>query len=94
MPSGNATITYTGAEPDTTFSGETFVQGEPTRSTDQGVIGAAKTRDDFTVVDHREGEAPAIASEAASDESPAPPAETVEAPKPAAKAKKAAPKKH
>lgn len=32
MPSGNATITYTGDEPSIDFSGETFAQGEPTHS--------------------------------------------------------------
>lgn len=94
MPSGNANITYTGDEPTISFSGETFVQGEPTHSADQGVIGAAKTRDDFTVVDHREGEAPAIVSEAVSPESQTLPEAVVEAPKVAAKVKKAAPKKH
>lgn len=98
MPSGNATITYTGDEPTITFSGETFVKGEPTHSADQGVIGAAKTRDDFTVVDYREGEAPATSSEAVSPESQTLPEAVVEAPKVAAKVaakvKKAAPKKH
>jgi hypothetical protein len=64
MPSGNATLTYTGDEPSITFSGETFAQNEPTHSADQGVIGAAKYRDDFTVVDYREG-APAEAEPAA-----------------------------
>lgn len=104
MPSGNATITYTGDEPTITFSGETFVQGEPTRSADQGVIGGAKGRDDFTVVDHRAGEAPApiadqtfkpevVASTALPEPPASPPAAPVAAkPKPA-KAK-ASPKKH
>jgi hypothetical protein len=61
MPSGNATITYTGKDPSITFSGETFANGKPTHSADRGVIGAAKDRDDFTVVDHRE-EGPAEAA--------------------------------
>lgn len=92
MPSGNATITYTGDGPVITFSGETFVQGEPTPSTDQGVIGAAKDRDDFKVVDHRANEAPATSSEAASPETQAeaPAAPVVAKSKPA----KASSKKH
>lgn len=94
MPSGNATITYTGGELTITFSGETFTQGEPTHSADQGVIGAAKTRDDFTVVDHREGEAPAIVSEEPSAESPASPPEAPMVAKPKPAKAKASAKKH
>jgi hypothetical protein len=47
MPSGNATFTYTGDEPSVEVSGQTFVQGEATTVTDNGVIAMVSERDDF-----------------------------------------------
>lgn len=52
MPSGNATLTYTGDEPSIEIQGETFTKDTPQVTHDNGIIAAVSERDDFEIGDH------------------------------------------
>lgn len=73
MASGKSLLTYTGKQPSIELQGMTFTKDVPQLIRDNGIIGAAQERDDFTV-------GPVVEDSAPDPEPSASPA-TEEAPK-------------
>lgn len=86
MASGKSLLTYIGDEDTGQIENTVFTKGEPQLIHDNGIIGAAELRDDFTVGPVVDDSAPDEDAQPAAVEAPAAPAKPKTARKPRKKA--------